>query len=173
MGNRALRVKLARRLKELGLGKLYCGDKRVAHRRLYAGQLKELLWKLSFAPGDLANDCDGFNWVVIRWLTGHSSNYGYNRGWDSKAIQGWVFETDQFEKGDNWWSCGCPGSPSPAWTQEQVEQYMKAWANDPSQSDWTEGPYYDAVRAAFKAGEHVTDAQGRLLPKYVELRRAR
>jgi len=42
MSNRAKRVKLAKRLKELGMGKLYSGNKKVAWRLLPAHQLNSM-----------------------------------------------------------------------------------------------------------------------------------
>jgi hypothetical protein len=68
MGNRAKRVKLAKALKEHGFGRLYTGNKRVAWSLLWSSHMEELLLKLRFKNGDVANDCDGLNHRVVEWL---------------------------------------------------------------------------------------------------------
>jgi hypothetical protein len=165
MGNRANRVKLAKRLKELGLGKLYSGNKKVAWRRL---NVRQLLRFLQWKPGDVVNDCDGLNHVIVKpiWRRATFSH------WYGKPIRGWWFDADQYEFTDGRWSCGCPASPDPPLSREEIETYMQAYVSDAKlrEQGWTITVYHEALRQAFAAGEHVCDERGILLPKFAILR---
>jgi len=168
MGNRAKRVKLAKRIKELGYGKLYRGSKRVAWRHLYSGKLDELSRKMAFAPGDVANDCDGFNWRIVSWRW---ERYFFAI-WHGKPIRGWYFDVDQFVKENGWFSCGCPSGPDLPQTRQDIEAYLKAYVNDPklAEQGWINGKFYDALRQRFAAGEHICDEQGVLFPELHKIR---
>ena len=168
MGNRAKRVKLAKRLKELGMGKLYSGNKKVAWRLLSAYQLNSMLRKLQYAPGDICHDCDGFNHVVVKWVDGIRSFKHWS--YTGKYIRGWVIDVDQFEKSNGGWSCGCPDGPNPPTSREDIEQYMNAYLNDPKlkEQGWvTDNPINVKRRDALNNGEHICDERGILLEDFV------
>jgi hypothetical protein len=167
MGNKAKRVKLAKRLKQLGMGKLYSGNKRVAWRLLCAYQLNSMLRKLQYAPGDICHDCDGFNHVVVKWVEGIRSfkHWSYT---GKTNIKGWAIDIDQFEKSNGGWSCGCNTSPDPPTSREDIEKYMTAYLNDPKlkEQGWTVSALDDRRRDALNRGEHICDERGILLDEY-------
>ena len=167
MSNRGKRVKLAKRLKELGMGKLYSGNKKVAWRLISSGQLNSMLRKLQYAPGDICHDCDGFNHVVVKWLPS-IRDFTY-WSYSGSYIKGWVIDVDQFEKQNGGWSCGCETSPDPPVSREYIEQYIKKYLNDPklNEQGWVTNEGLDKKRReALNNGEHICDERGILLEEY-------
>lgn len=153
MGNRKLRKELTAALKEIGhSGKLYHGSRRIALRALSASRLKEMLRLLSFKPGDLVNDCDGFNHRV----KGHRVN---DIVWDKDTR---VIDLHRLVFDDGGWSCGCPYGPDEPWSivnilkfhtfndEEITEQKRLGWWNDKRQA------FQDKVRA----GGPICDEDG-------------
>ena len=106
MGNRALRKQFARELKAAGHHvPLYRGNKRVAWSYYKAPLLRRLLTLLALKPGDVVNDCDGFNHEISS-IVGVSIRHF--RGCRVLGIDG------QYAFTDGTWSCGCPSGPDRA-----------------------------------------------------------
>lgn len=159
MGNHARRSAVAKIVKAAGLGRLYIGTKREAWRAMSAGYLKELERKLSIRPGDLVNDCDGFNHVV----RGRRDDGRLTVGMKSVS----VVEVSQFEFEDGRWSCGCPTSPDPPETREAIEASTLRYLSTVGEDEWQ----YHGKRGrdrleALRRGEHVCDERGILLPEF-------
>ncbi len=112
MGNRNLRVQVAKALKAKGYPKLYKKRSKYSYRYLDAAHLKALLWFLQLESGTLVNDCDGFNHRV-------ESAHVHRISWLGIMVTGRV----KFKDGR--YSCGCPSSPVPAWSQKEVEAFHK------------------------------------------------
>lgn len=94
------------------MGPLYVCSKRRARQLLSAEELKYYLWVLSLEPGDLVQDCDGFNHRVA------SLEYHTCRG---------VFTVDQVRFQDGGSSCGCPRGLGRACTPEFITEYHRMW----------------------------------------------
>ena len=165
MGNAAKRRQVAARLKELGLGRLYAGNKKRAWRMLNAFTLDDLLGWMEFEIGDVFNDCDGLNHIC--------KGYGHvrrkHRWFGDRRVLGWVAGIDHLEKGGGWLSCGC-SPPERGWSREEVENYMKDWVFNPEYKSWTTGAYHIEIRRRFDVGEHICDDNGILYPEILELR---
>lgn len=161
MGNKAKRREVARLLKKQGLGKLYTGNKRAALRHLSAWRLNDLKRKLQFKSGDIVNDCDGLNHRLVKWLA-----------YRTKPQYGGVIEIDQFEKEDGSWSCGCPASPEPAWSREEIENFHRISEED--RERLIEGGWWSETNEkqwqALILGEHIVDENGMLYPVYKKSR---
>jgi hypothetical protein len=165
MSNKAKRAKLAKRLKELGMGKLYKGNKKVAWRMLNSTFLNNMLWKLQFSPGDIVNDCDAANHVIVKWPYSKRTF----RQWLDISVKGWVIEVAQFEDQDGRWSCGCPyQSPEKALSREEVEGHFRKYLNDNELKElgYLEHPRYKRMSEAFANGQHIADERGILLKEF-------
>lgn len=145
MGNRAKRAQLDRALRAQGLGRLYKGNKRKAFMVLNAYTMNEQLTKLSFKPGDIVNDCDAFNHRIKEWLPRQFSN---------------VTLVEQFVDEQGQWSCGCGGSPDPAGTREEIEEYFNYTKEQVEAQGgwWTE--LAQARGEALRRGDHICDENG-------------
>jgi hypothetical protein len=163
MGNRAKRKLASKLLKEHGFGPLYQGNKKVAWSLLRSGDLDSIIRKLSFKPGSLAHDCDGFNHKVVKWLP---ERHGFGR-WRRGPLKGYVFHIAQFEKEDGSWSCGCPYGPTAPTSVADIEAFYRSYVNSPEMKaqGWLDEPYYDTLRESLNKGEPICDAQGRPLFK--------
>ncbi len=162
MGNRALRKKAGEAMKAAGFPKrFYRGNRRTGLRYFRARHLRELLYMLSIKPGDLVNDCDAFNHRVKGPIF-----HGFVR-WDDNT---YVFQLDQLEFEDGRYSCGCPGGPGPAWTREQIENYMREGFTDESIAEskkfgwWTTNS--QKMCEALREGRHICDENGIKLPEF-------
>ena len=159
MGNRALRKKVGEALKAAGYSsKLYHGRK-YPKKVLGAEDLRHILYMLSFKPGDIVNDCDGFNHKV----TGHKIYY---MRWTGNLS---ILCVDRLTFEDGGWSCGCPSGPEPAYTREQVEQYFHDMTPEYIEHQkhlgwWSE--YSQKMYDAIKRGDHICDENGIILPEY-------
>lgn len=173
MGNHAKRKEVARLLKQQGLGKLYRGNSNVARTMLSKGCLNELLFKLKYKAGDLVNDCDGYNHVLVKWLPekrysenwiGHDSRVNGKYKWI--GLKGTsVADLDQFEIEEGRWSCGCPYSPDPPRSREDIEKDTLRYLSDPN-TDWHRDSKREAILLALQAGQHICDESGILLPEF-------
>lgn len=163
MGNAAKRRQIGKLLKEHKFGPLYKGNKKVAWTSLRGSILNSLLHKLKFKPGDIVNDCDVFNHKIIKWLPEKFKFGRWSKG--DRLITGWIFNVDQFEKENGTWSCGCPYSPDPPQTREQIEKYMLAWRSD-EKSDWNKDEWHLKIYAALKNNQYICDENGILLPEF-------
>ena len=160
MSSRALRKQVAQALKSAGLSnRLYHGNKRIVYK-YYDGQyLRDLLYMLSLKPGMLVNDCDALNHRVKGPI-----NYGFIKWYKTT----YIFQLDQVEFEDGRWSCGCPGGPRPAWTREQIEKYMLLTDEEIARSK-ADGWWSDLAQKrqnALRAGQHICDENGILLPEF-------
>lgn len=176
MGNRAKRAEISRLLRGTGLGRLYRGNKKVAWCMLNEHWLKSLLFKLRFKKGDLVNDCDGMNHILRSWLPGrrssenwigHDTGEGDNYEWVGHPGTS-VIALDQFEIADNHWSCGCPYSPDPPETREEIEKHTLAYLIDPDviAGGWASEEHCQRQREALQAGRHICDERGILLDEF-------
>ena len=194
MGNHATRKKIAKLLKERGLGKLYYGNKNVAHRMLRGSWMQTLLYKLQFKVGDLVNDCDGYNHIITKIMTHYTKSekwIGHERRKNPSAKKfpragqlgspfyknpsdyKWVglkgtkvVELDQFEFGEGHWSCGCSGSPEAPHSREELESTMLEFLK--GWEDREKYPHHAKMFEALNAGNHILDDQGILLPEFKE-----
>lgn len=165
MANHAKRREAARLLKGRGLGKLYRGNKRNAWQLLRADCLDELIYKLQFRPGQLVNDCDGFN-HVIRDVVKPSRRW--SKDWLEASSEASVLSIDQFELENGSWSCGCPTSPEPAKTQEAIEKDFARWLEDADPQQMSNPVVYERMKKALQEGRHICDEQGKRLPEFRE-----
>lgn len=160
MGNHARRVRVARLLKERGLPGLYKGCKFAAYNRISPGDLKEMELNLRWKPGDVVNDCDVFNHVVV--------GYRYSRGLHG-PIGSWTATCFQVVFEDGSWSCGCSRSPCPAWTREAIEKiWLKISSDKEDLEHWSAGyqSYCDAIRVQLESGGHICDERGIQFPEF-------
>lgn len=168
-----LRRQVAAKLKELGISsKLYRGSKFVFLRNHSGERLRRMLLALDLTkPGTLVNDCDYLNHVVKGFP--YPPIYHTNKAWYGHGIAGYFMGGDdlQVEFVDGRWSCGCPASPCEAWSREEIEEsllehYEYHYAGDD----------VDVVirrrRDALRAGQHIVDERGLLLPEFIEERRS-
>lgn len=119
MGNKKLRKLVAAKLKQNAYGKLYTGGTKFqAYRSLNAKQLKEILFRLNLAPGDIVNDCDLFNHVIesipMPTWSFRLRNSRIKTYWNSQ----------QFKYTDGTYSCGCPWSPANPLTATQIRKLL-------------------------------------------------
>lgn len=168
MGNHAKRRQVALRLKELGLGKLYRGSKVAARKRLSTRTLDDLWRFLCLEPGDVVQDCDGFNHVFkeLLPLRFHHSRWA-SRELGIASVRGWVFHVDQcvFEDGQR--SCGCSPPCLPE-SREDIEAGMSTFLNDPAHVGW-DSPLNEELRKRLNTGEFICDEQGLLLEELRKL----
>lgn len=164
MGNRKLRKEVAKAIREypypLGCRKLYVGRKFAAFRwGLHAWRLRELLKLLSFKPGDLINDCDGFNHRVVKPLPSYAGGkYGGKGG---------EFTLSQFEMENGCYSCHAV----PPWTVERIVKYHReVWTQDEidkyKSGGWEFTGHLQKLRDILDRGEPICDSDG--LPLFKE-----
>lgn len=161
MGNKALRRELGQRLKELGWGKLYKGNRRTSYRFLRAAHMKNMLQALSYQKGDLVHDCDGFNHVVEEPIVEQFSRCNV-----------WVAYVKRVVFDDGSESCGC-SAPDPAYTQENIEAFFKAYLQDGelAANGWTGSLFDQELKKRLDAGEHIADERGLVLPELKQFSR--
>lgn len=158
VGNKTLRRELSTALRKAGCSKrLYKGSKYTAYKLMDAAYLRNMLHMLSFKPGDLAHDCDGFNHRVKGYIY-----YYVDRSHASfLLVNQLVFE-------DGRYSCGCPGGPETPKPRDEIEQFFNP---APEQIEkmkrdgwWTKQSQvtYDTLRS----GKHICDENGILLPEF-------
>lgn len=161
--NKATRRRIvAKRLKELGHGKLYSGNKKVAWKLLRGEVLWRLHTALFYTKGQLVHDCDGLNHRIDKI---DPIIYGN----DFADIYSGVEHTFA----DGLRDCGCMrGVLDLPPTQEQIEKWITGYLEqhelDTAETGW---PLNDCAKkrlAALRAGEHITDDDGVLLPEYSE-----
>jgi len=158
VGNRALRKQAAALIKLRGLSSKLYRNKRVAFDRQNARDLKDIIKRLSIAPGDWINDCDGWNAQIAGYVHDRKphATYYFGRG------SGYVFDTGQFELSDNSWSCSC-GIVDPPLSRDKIEAWLLEWyKNNPQE------PKSAKILEYFEAGGHVCDEKGvKLDPKEI------
>lgn len=130
MGNRANRKEIGQLMQRAGLPRRFMrGKKFAAYRLARYANLAELKRKLRFKPGDIVNDCDGFNHRIERWMT----NTSRSNSRSAKVIT--TFQAKFVsEHGVARWSCGCPISPSESLSQKEIEDYHDELVSD--LEDW-------------------------------------
>jgi len=127
--SRHSRKKLAKRLKELGYGKLYIGPKHQARRYYNARTCEYLLGWLDLKVGDVVNDCDLFNHEISKLPTMYRTPWEDTLVWDCTP-------TCFFSDGGA--SCGC-SVPEPALSAEQVREYKRGfweYAESKEETTW-------------------------------------
>lgn len=167
-----LRRKLAQKIKEFGLPtKLYRGSKFKFYRRFSTNRMVRLLDKLSLCvPGTVVEDCDYANHVVRGFYT---TKFRHSNRWYGGG-RGYFFDFDgQVEFEDGRLSCGCPVSPCTPSTREEIESDYLTWCEEENVEtavdDFTGKPYPACVIArlqALRAGQHITDERGIMLPEF-------
>lgn len=148
MGNRKLRRELGQKLKEAGYGKLYTGNKRNAFRYLRAANLKRLLFLVSLRPGDLVNDCDGYN----------------HRVKEIRPYRPWfgVIDFEQLIFEDGRWSCGCPYGPDKPWSPERIRNFHNLSDEEidkMKKTGWWDDRNQRLIER-IRSGEPITDEHG-------------
>ena len=146
----------AARLKKL-LRKRGLGTYRTkAIKRLKMWQIDQALYVLSIQPGDIINDCDGYNHEVIEIATMDC--------WPSYFGKAPMLDS-QFLREDGRWSCGCPTSPEHPWSSARIRDFQKIFFLDEEQvadakraGTWTERS--EKIRQALIDGEPITDKRG-------------
>jgi len=148
-------AQLKRALRQRGLGKY----RTKAIKRLPMWEIEQYLYVLSIEPGDIINDCDGYNHEVIKVATLEC--------WPSYFGGAPVLDS-QFLREDGRWSCGCPTSPEPPWPNARIRRFQKIFFLDEEQvaqaraaraaGVWTERSEH--IRQALLAGEPITDERG-------------
>jgi len=168
-----LRRRLAEKIRELNLPtKLYRGSKFQFYRRFSSRWIRELLDKLELCtPGTVVEDCDYFNHVVKGFRPDETFQHS-NRAWYGRG-RGYFFDFDQVEFEDGRWSCGCPASPCPPSTREDIEQGYLTWCREKDVENaidsFTKKPYPEVVRRRYRTlvvGGHIVDARGVMLPEF-------
>lgn len=168
MGNRALRKQLRDTLKAAGFNvKVYHGNKNIAYRGLTASYLRDLIELYSLKPGDLVSDvCGGFNKRVKGFV--HPPYHW----WEGRNTEKIGHET-QVEFEDGTYSCGC-NPPIKGRTREELEQAELAFIQEKLEVIKEDGSIeLDAISVArdnaLKAGRHICDEDGVLLPEFEAL----
>lgn len=154
--------------------KLYKNVSRFRVRRYMSKHSqKRIRWALSLGPGDLINDCTGFN-VVIRKVT--ADICPYNNGW---YICGVDFETEPFGGGCSLMHCGVeaplPRDAMEKYHLEWTAEYMKGnepgtmayWFGGRDTEDFKKAEKrYISMMEAVQNGGHFLDERGVLLPEF-------
>lgn len=158
MGNKALRREVGQLLKKQGLGRLYSGPKRLAFNQLPASHLKVLIFILGLKPGDLYEDCDYYNHRFAKLATPERWTH-----W--RCSKSTVFMCEQVESETGQWSCGCPNSPCPPRTADQITQTLKGLYLDPEvEATWKAGGWWtdscQAMKEKLLNNEPICDEQG-------------
>lgn len=176
---------LAKLIREAGIPtKLYRGSRFRALRRLGKWSRSELQLKLENCKrGQVVNDCDYFNHRIKCWLPEHRDEGSRKlngrmfqqswRGWGDK-VKGYFLDLPQVVFEDDRYSCGCNISPCDPVPREVIEQeYLLFLEESMAESDnekWIKTDICQARYNALKAGGHICDADGVLLPEFTEHR---
>jgi len=157
MGNRALRKRAGQLLKQAGHGKrLWRGSKRRGRSHFNARHTRHVIERLERKPGDLVNDCDGFNHVIKDYIIWWGE-------WDTNFL---VVNVDQYAFEDGRWSCGCPYGPVDAWTVDQIRNFHDL--SDETIESHREGGWWTEKNQKLidriRSGDPITDERGVKLP---------
>lgn len=134
---------------------------------------KRIRWAMNLQPGDLINDCTGFN-VVIRNVTGLI--HRVNRGWFIYDVD---FDIEPFGGSCSLMHCGVE-APLP---RDAIEKYHLEWTAEYMKGDgpgtmsyWFGGrdtedfkkseKRYLSMLEAVQGGGHFLDDRGVLLPEF-------
>lgn len=180
MGNSALRKLVAKAIKEYGLPtKLY--RKKHNRKSLSAKRLHTLLDQLKYKPGMVFHDCNAFNKRVIAPVGSYSNlncqsnRFGFPkqkmfRVRDTRQLSGYYFHINHFLT-DLGASCSCGGEIFPALSQQEMEEHiseileLRAAYNSSLQKQEIFRIFLEVQRA----GHHLTDEDGCLLPEIKEI----
>lgn len=145
--------------------KLYKHYHRLKWRKfLPKRQERFLRWALTLKPGDIINDCSGFNRVIREVYPAHLFNR--RDGW---AIYDVDFTTEPHGGGCSLFHCGV----QPQQSRDELEKYYLSWIEkqkeDLLKKGWInkEGMVLiDKRIQIIKSGGHILDENGILLPEY-------
>lgn len=175
MGNHAKRREAAALLAQLGMGRLYRGDRRVAWRML-RGRIDDALRLLPALtpPGLLVADCYGSNFTIEglapRRVRDHASAYlEHGRGNCT------VVTVQQLAYAEGVASCGCSASPdSLCHTRAGLEAMFLELTDEEVEANGALGTVSRLARGKtlreavelIRSGGHIHDERGRLLPDW-------
>jgi hypothetical protein len=132
------------------------------HRELSSYKVKRIKWALSLKPGDLINDCSGFNVIVKNVIPERSGFFRSSKGWVHNGRNGWFiysvnFELDPFGSCDLF-SCGV----EPPLTAKEITEKMRAWYESWGEphGGWQYKTEEDLVWQRLKRGECICDERG-------------
>lgn len=162
MGNRALR----RQLSEMIGVRIYTGFSKIAALEYFpARKLRRLLVLASVRPGDLVQDCDGFNHRVTK------VNLVWDNGsWKERNVKGRYLSDIQFEFEDGHVPCGCGADRTPSSVAE-IEEFWSEWIPYQRHNGfgWADGPFYDEILRRLSSKESICDKDGIMLPELRKL----
>jgi hypothetical protein len=145
-------ARLKKALRQRGLGKY----RTKIIKRLKPWKMDHYLYLLSIKPGDIINDCDGFNHRVVG-IASIDCWPSWKGG--SPAL------TIQFEREDGFWSCGCPSGPDRPWSNKRILEFQKGYYLDDERREkaikdgwWNQRS--EKIRQALLAGEPIVDNDG-------------
>ncbi len=161
---------LNQKAKENKMPKLYHHVNRfVVRRHVSTKAAQAIKWALTLNPGDLINDCTGYN-VVVRDVEPEIVQTG--RGW---YIYDVLFSTEPFGGNCSLRNCGVV----PPMSREQIEKehlsYMEWYINSGKLAKWhknDEAGYqksYQTMMAKIellKSGGHICDERGIILEEF-------
>lgn len=161
MGNSKLRRQVCSLYKERGYGRLYGGRiKRLKYSFLTGRELRNMLLFLQFKVGDVVYE-NGFNQKIVKIKTPKfmRMDYPHSRGWVRADYDG---DLHYHNGGLSW-------RPEPPRTQEQIENMWAAVSED-YYNNWLrpDDPYRRMIDDV-RAGKHIVDENGFLLPKYFDI----
>lgn len=145
-------ARLKKKLRQRGLGKYRSKE----IRNLPKWKIDHYLYILSIVPGDIFNDCDGFNHRVadIVWIDCWAS---LHKGVPVLSIQ--------FEREDGLLSCGCPSGPDRPRSVRDIQKFYAGLvlddemvAKQKENGWWTD--LLETMRKAMLNGDPITNEQG-------------
>ena len=147
--------------------KLYKRYSRLKYRRIISRKLEvRLRWALKLVPGDIINDCSGFNKVLKEIFPIYRES---KRGW---AITGVDFTTEPYNGGCSLFHCGV----EPEVPRDVLENHYESNSfSDDSIRKWygedtTTADKWIALKNkrinVVKSGGHFLDEHGVLLPEF-------
>lgn len=159
MGKAKLRSQLAKELKRIGISrKLHYGSGRIAKKFYDAKTLMYMLFLLS-TIGKVVYDCDGHNHRVKKVLA-------ERRNWIRNNT---LIYFDQLEFEDGRWSCGCGSGPDSAIVREILEKDFLEWCGEEDIRK-KRPKFVGTIEPILKAGGHIFDDDGILLPEIRKIR---
>lgn len=177
MGNRLTKKIAQSLLYKWGINSRLAYGSRGRHDPLIMTMARQIIRQLSFNPGDLVYDCDGFNHVICGLVEEYESGDGICRFWnDSGKNFRKLYNVDglsiphipQFVFSDGTYSCRCSLGLCPPKTREEIEARVLSSLEKNLKLGCSFVAYKSERYQALTNGEHICDENGILLYEFRE-----
>lgn len=153
--------------------RMYHGISRFQYRRRFpkgSWDNRTILWGASLKPGDVVASCTGFN-VRIATIEPHRVHAHYWLGNGFSRNGWWIQDFRITDSEGDWHTLPGGGCVMPRETVDQIRAYWCGF--DENYHESFHNDFTRAVHAAFESGSYPVDADGVLLPEFIELRNRR